>query len=75
MDGHKATSLKSSFCKVCKVFLILLLYIIVCRLEVSVFKEFKLNIVVNVVCRCKVDSLAPLLLTFTNLLADVCHTV
>ena len=75
MDGHKAASLKSSFCKVHKVFLILLLYIIIYRLEVSIFKEFKLNIVVDVVCRRKIDSLALLLLTFTNLLTNVCHTV
>ena len=75
MDGYKAVSLKSSFCKVCKVFLILLLHVIVCWLKVSVFKEFKLNIVVNVVCRHKVDSLTLLLLTFADLLADICHTV
>ena len=75
MDGHKAASLKGSFRKVCKVFLILLLYIIVCRLKVSVFKEFKLNIVVNVVYRRKVDSLSPLLLTFVNLFTDICHTI
>jgi hypothetical protein len=36
---------------------------------VSVFKDFEINIVVNVVCRRKVDSLTLLLLTFTNLLA------
>ena len=75
MDGYKAASLKSSFYKVCKVFFILLLYIIIYRLEVSVFKEFELNIVVDIVYRHKVDSLAPLLLTFTNLLANVCHTM
>jgi len=36
---------------------------------VSVFKDFEINIVVNVVCRRKVDSLTLLLLTFANLLA------
>ena len=75
MDGSRVTSLKNSFYKVRKVFLILLLYIIVYRLNVSVFKEFEWNIVINVVCRHKVDSLALLLLTFTNLLTNICHTV
>ena len=75
MDGHKAASLKSSFYKVCKVFFILLPYVIVYRLKVSVFKEFKLNIVINIIYRHKVDSLNPLLLTFTDLLANICHTI
>ena len=34
----------------------------------SVFKDFKINIVVNAVRRRKVDSLTLLLLTFINLL-------
>jgi hypothetical protein len=42
---------------------------------VSVFKDFKINVVVNVIRRRKVDSLSLLLLTFANLLADVCHTI
>ena len=75
MDGYKAVSLKSSFRKVRKVFLILLLYIIVYRLKVSVFKDFKLNIVINIIYRRKVDSLALLLLTFTNLLTNICYTM
>ena len=75
MDSHKATSLKSSFYKVHKVFLILLLHIIIYRLKVSVFKEFKLNIVVNIIYRHKVNSLTLLLLTFTNLLTNVYHTM
>ena len=75
MDGHKAVSLKGSFRKVRKVFLILLPYVIVCRLKVSVFKEFKLNIVINVVCRRKVNSLSLLLLTFADLLTNICHTM
>ena len=41
----------------------------------SVFKDFKINVVVNAVCRHKVDSLTPLLLTFIDLLAYICHTV
>ena len=41
----------------------------------SVFKDFKFNIVINVIYRRKVDSLAPLLLAFADLLADVCYTV
>ena len=75
MDSYKTASLKSSFYKVRKVFLILLLYIIIHRLKMSVFKEFKLNIVIDVVYRHKVDSLAPLLLTFADLLTDICYTV
>jgi hypothetical protein len=35
---------------------------------VSIFKDFKINIVVNVVRRRKVDSLTLLLLTFADLL-------
>ena len=41
----------------------------------SVFKDFKINIVVDAVRRRKVDSLALLLLAFANLLIDVCHTI
>ena len=75
MDNYKAASLKGSFYKVYKICLILLLYIIIRRLEVSVFKEFELSIVVNIVYRCDVDSLSPFFLTFADLLADICHTV
>jgi len=75
MDSYKAVSLKGSFYKVYKIFLILLPHIIVYRLKVSVFKDFKLNIVVNVIYRRNVNSLSLLLLTFTNLLTDVCHTI
>jgi len=42
---------------------------------VSVFKDFKIDVVVDAVCRRKVDSLTPLLLTFTNLLNYICHVV
>ena len=41
----------------------------------SIFKYFKFNIVVDVIYRRKINSLALLLLTFTNLLIDVCHTI
>ena len=41
----------------------------------SIFKDFKINIVVNTVYRYKVDSLTPLPLTFINLLTYICHTV
>ena len=75
MDSYKAASLKNSFCKVCKVFLVLFLQVVVQKLVVSVFKDFEIDVVVNAVCRRKVNSLAPPPLTFTNLLADVCHTV
>ena len=75
MDSYKAVSLKGSFCKVCKVFLILLPHITVCRLKVSVFKDFELNIVINIIYRYNIDSLSPLLLTFADLLTYICHTV
>lgn len=41
----------------------------------SVFNDFKLDIVIDVVCRRKVDSLTPLLLTFTNLLSYIYYVV
>jgi hypothetical protein len=41
----------------------------------SVFKDFEFNIVIDVICGRKVNSLALLLLAFADLLADVCHTV
>jgi hypothetical protein len=41
----------------------------------SVFKDFKFNIVIDIICGRKVNSLAPLLLAFANLLTDVCHTI
>jgi len=42
---------------------------------VSVFKDFKINIVVNVIYRRKVDSLALLLLTFADLLAYIYYII
>ena len=75
MDGYNAASLKNSFCKACKVFLILLLQVVIYKLKVFVFKDFKFNIVVNIGYRCNVNSLVLLLLTFINLFTDVCHTV
>ena len=68
-------SLKSSFCKVYKVFLVLLLYIIIYKPIISIFKDFKLNIVLIIIYRYKVNSLALLLLAFTNLPANVCYTI
>ena len=41
----------------------------------SIFKDFEFNIVINVVYRRKVDSLALLLLAFADLLSNICHTV
>jgi hypothetical protein len=40
---------------------------------VFIFKDLKLNIVVNVIYRHKVDSLTPFLLTVIDLLIYVCH--
>ena len=41
----------------------------------SVFKGFVFNVVINIIYRHKVDSLASFLLTFINLLACVCHSM
>ena len=75
MDSNRVIGLKNGLCKVYKVFLVLFLQIIIYKLKMSVFKDFKLNVIVNVVYRSKVDSLAPLLLAFTNLLTNICYTV
>ena len=75
MDRYNTTSLKNSFHKACKVFFVLLLYIVVYKFKIFVFKDFELDVVVNVRYGLKVDSLPPLFLTFINLLADVCYTV
>ena len=75
MDGSRVVGLENSFCKVRKVFLVLLLQVVVYKLKVSVFKDFKTDVVVNVIYRHNVDSLSLLLLTFADLLANVCHAV
>ena len=41
----------------------------------SIFKGLKTNVVVNVVYRRNVNSLSPLLLTFADLLTNICHAV
>ena len=75
MDGYNIVSLKNSFCNAYKVFLILLPQVIIYKLEVFIFKDFKFNIVINISYRYKVNSLALLLLTFINLFADVYYTI
>ena len=75
MDSCKVASLKNSFCEIYKVFFILLLQVVICKLIIFIFKDFELNIVINVIYRHKVDFLTPLLLTFTNLLAYICYIV
>ena len=75
MDGYNAASLKNSFYKACKVFLILLLQVIIHKLKVFIFKDFKFDVVVDVSYRCNVNSLAPLLLTFVNLFVNICYIV
>jgi hypothetical protein len=42
---------------------------------VSIFKDFKINIVINAVYRRKVDSLTLLLLTFINLLTYIYYII
>ena len=75
MDRYNTVSLKSSLRKICKVFLILFLQVIVYKLIVFIFKDFKFNIVVNFSYRHKVNSLALLLLTIINLLTNICHII
>ena len=75
INSYKVISLKYSFYKVRKVFLILFLQIIIQKLKVSIFKDFKLDIVINAIHRYKVDSLTLLLLTFTNLLTNIYHSI
>ena len=41
----------------------------------SVFKDFKTDIVINIIYRCNINSLSLLLLTFTDLLTGVRYTV
>ena len=75
MDNNRVIGLKDSFHKVYKVFLVLLPQVIIYKFEMSVFKDFKTDVIINVIYRRNIDSLSLLLLTFANLLADVCHTV
>ena len=75
MDNNRVVGLKNSFYKVYKVFLVLLLQVIIYELKVFVFKDFKTDVVINIVCRRNIDSLFPFLLTFADLLADVCHSM
>ena len=75
MDSNRVASLKNSFRKVRKVFLILFPQVVIYKLKISVFKDFEFNIVVDVSYRYKVNSLAPFLLTFVNLLTYICHTI
>ena len=41
----------------------------------SIFKDFKIDIIVNFIYKYKVNFLTPLLLTFADLLADVYHAI
>ena len=75
MDGDRVAGLKNSFCEICKVFLVLFPQVVIYKLIMSVFKDFKVNIVINIIYRRNIDSLSPLLLTFADLLTNVCHTV
>ena len=75
MDGYNTTSLKNSFHKACKVFLILLLQVVIYKLKIFVFKDFEFDVVVNISYRYNVNSLAPLLLTFVNLFTDIYYTI
>jgi hypothetical protein len=54
---------------------ILFLYVVIYKIIISVFKDFKLNIVVNISYRRKINSLTPLLLSFVDLLTYICHII
>ena len=75
MDNNRVISFKNGFYKVCKVFLVLFLQVIIYKLIMSVFKDFKVNIVINIIYGYNIDSLSLLFLTFTNLFTNVCHAV
>ena len=75
MDSNRVIGLKNSFYKVCKVFLVLFPQVIIYKLVMSVFKDFKVNIVINVIYRYNINSLSPLLLTCADLLANICHAI
>ena len=75
MDNNRVTSLKNSFYKVYKVFLVLFPQVIIYKLIISIFKDFKVNIVINIIYRYNINFLSPLLLTFTNLLTNIYHAV
>jgi hypothetical protein len=51
----------------------LLLQVVIFELKVSILKSFKLNIVINIAYKFKVNSLAPLLLTLVDLLTYICY--
>ena len=51
----------------------MLLQVIIFELKVSILKSFKLNIVINIAYRFKVNSLALLLLTLVDLLTYICY--
>jgi hypothetical protein len=75
MDGYYGIVPENRFCKVRKVFLILLLQVVVYEFEILIFEGFELDIANNVGYRRKVGSLTLLLLTFVDLLTKVCHIV
>ena len=75
MDSYKFAGLKGSFCEVYKVFFILFPYIIIYKIIISIFKDFEFNIVINVIYGRKVNSLAPLLLAFADLLTDIYYVI
>ena len=75
MDNNRVTSLKNSSHKARKVFLILFPQVIIYKFKVFILKNFKFNIVVDVIYKYNINFLSPFLLTFINLLANVCHTV
>ena len=75
MNSNRVIGLKNGFCEIYKVFLVLFPQVVIYKLIISVFKDFKVNIIINIIYRHNINSLSPLLLTFANLLTNVCHAV
>ena len=51
------------------------LQVVVYKLKVFVFKDFKLNVLINVAYKFEVNFLTLLFLTFVDLLAYVCYII
>ena len=68
MESCKFIGLEDGFCKVHKIFLVLFPHVVIYEVVMSIFKDFEFNIVVDVIYRRKINSLALVLLAFANLL-------
>ena len=74
-NRYNTVSLKGGLYKICKVQLVLFLQVVVYKLVVFIFKDFKFDIVINIGYRHNVNSLTLLLLAFVDLLTYIRYTV